>query len=243
MMMKKVYIATPMFGGKSTVQYAESLLGLLPVLRRNNVDAHIDLVGNESLIQRARNLMADKFHKSDCTHLLFIDSDIGFAPEEVLRLLNFADENICCGVYPKKHIDLESVRAKKEGKLVTSEGLDSVGLDYNLNVDYRQGLQISQGFVQCLDAATGFMLITREAYQKVWDTHSELECKNDVYTKGRPFQENIYRAVFECMIDPETKRYLSEDFAFIRRAQGCGVKVWCDLQSRLTHTGNLALET
>jgi hypothetical protein len=241
MVMKKVFIATPMFGGKATSQYSESLLKLLPALQASGVDVHVDLVGNESLIQRARNLMADRFHKSDCTHLLFIDADIGFGPEQVLRLLG-AEKDIACGVYPKKHLDMKSVRDKRDGKLETSEPVTSVGLDYNLNVDYRKGLKISSGFVQCHDAATGFMLISRKAYQAVWDAHPELCCKNDVYTKGKEFQENEYRAVFECMIDPETRRYLSEDFAFIRRAQQQQQEVWCDLKSQLTHTGSFTVE-
>jgi hypothetical protein len=236
--MTKLFIATPMFGGKATVQYAQSLLALLPALRKAGVDAHVDLVGNESLIQRARNLMSDRFHKSDCTHLLFIDADIGFSPEQVLRLIQ-ANKDIATGVYPKKHIDLEAVKKKKSGELGTSESVESVGLDYNLNIDTRKGMKISEGFVQCLDSATGFMLVSRKAYQAVWDAHPELECKNDLYVKGKSAEENTYRAVWECMIDPVTKRYLSEDFAFCRRAQEAGQEVWCDLKSQLSHTGSI----
>ena len=41
------------------------------------------------------------------------------------------------------------------------------------------------------------------------------------------------------MIDPETKRYLSEDYAFCRRWQQIGGKIYADVQATLGHVGNL----
>ena len=61
----------------------------------------IDFLGNESLITRARNKSLNKFMNTDCSHLLFIDSDIEFQPEAVMDLLLF-DKDVSCCVYPKK---------------------------------------------------------------------------------------------------------------------------------------------
>jgi hypothetical protein len=44
-------------------------------------------------------------------------------------------------------------------------------------------------------------------------------------------------ALFECMIDPVTGTYLSEDFAFCRRWTDIGGEIWADLDSRLDHVG------
>jgi len=54
---------------------------------------------------------------------------------------------------------------------------------------------------------------------------------------GQP-SDNYY-ALFDCMIDPQTGVYLSEDYAFCRRWRKCGGEIWLDLQGRLTHTGSL----
>jgi hypothetical protein len=232
-----VYIATPMFGGRAHARYCDSLMRLLDRLDREGIDAQVDAVGNESLIQRARNLMADRFLRSRCTHLLFIDSDIAFEPDEVMRLLR-SGLPLASGAYPKKFYDWAKIRARLDAG--AGEPARTAGLDYNVNLDpVTLGLQ--GGFAPVLDTATGFLLIAREVLQAVHAAHPELECVNDITVQTGEVQRQRYRAVFECMIDPDSRRYLSEDFSFLRRAQALGYRAHCDLQSRLTHIGTLEL--
>ena len=237
-----LYIATPFYAGKALKPYCESMLALLTELHKRGIPTRIDFVGNESLIQRARNIMADRFYKSDCTHLLFIDGDIGFSCDDALRLL-LSGKEVVAGIYPKKHINWDKVAAKVDGTLKTSEPVESVGLDYNINIDYTQLTKIENGFMECLDVATGFMLISKEAYVTVHTAHPELECVNDVMTEGvaEP-AHTTYRAVFDCIICDKSRRYLSEDFSFIRRCQNQGVQVHGDLLSSLSHTGSMVLK-
>lgn len=232
-----LYIATPLYGGQACVTYARSLLKLVQYLREHGIAVMVDLVGNESLIQRARNLMAARFYRSEATHLMFIDGDIGFEPEEVMRLLT-SGLPLVTGVYPKKHIAWEKLSKLDRG---SRETLKTVGLDYNLNIELTKLTKINKGFIQSLDAATGFMLIHRDVYRAVYDAHPELECLNDVMSNGT-IQRESYRAVFECMICPDSKRYLSEDFSFVRRCQAQGIEVWCDIKSKLTHTGSITVD-
>ena len=51
-----------------------------------------------------------------------------------------------------------------------------------------------------------------------------------------------YVALFDCMIDKDTKRYLSEDYSFVRRAQQLGHEIWADIASPLCHVGNYMFE-
>ena len=106
--MAKVFIATPMYGGQCFGYFAQSLMSLQNMLRDNKIDVAMSFLFNESLIQRARNALAHGFLKSDFTHLMFIDADIRFNPQDVLPML-LADKPIICGIYPKKELNWEMI--------------------------------------------------------------------------------------------------------------------------------------
>lgn len=238
----KLYLATPMYAGQCTVPYAASIVEATKKLKEKGVETRLDFLGNESLIQRARNLMAHKFYKSDCSHLLFVDADIGFDFDQIWRLLTQSMEvesqqSVLTGVYCKKYLNWDRIREKREGKLNTIECLETVGLDYNVNVELGKLGLIQNGFVNVLDAATGFMLIPRSVLEKLYAAYEgTLTCRNDLMD-----QNHTYIAVFDCMICPQSSRYLSEDFSFIRRCQAQGITVKSDMTSKLSHTGTMVI--
>ena len=94
-----------MYGGQCVGYYTQSLISLPNVLNANGIDMSYTAMFNESLIQRARNALVHGFMKNEnCTHLMFIDADIGFTPAQVFRLLT-ADRDVVGGAYPIKHYD------------------------------------------------------------------------------------------------------------------------------------------
>lgn len=244
----KLYVATPMYGGQCTVKYAKSLIEASRLLARDGVSARFDFVANESLVQRARNLMAHSFfyNAPECTHLLFVDADIGFDYSEVRRLLQHSveregDKAVLTGVYSKKHVNWDKVMGKLTGAFSTVETPKTVGLDYNINVDAGTIASVRDGFATVVDAATGFMLIPRGVLATLYEAYaSSLTCRNDLIGHGHPRTQE-YVAVFDCMICPNSRRYLSEDFSFTRRCQEHDIPVRSDLRSRLSHTGSLTV--
>jgi hypothetical protein len=50
-------------------------------------------------------------------------------------------------------------------------------------------------------------------------------------------EAHLHWLFFDCMVDPDSGRYLSEDYAFCRRWIDIGGKVWVDLQCKLLHLG------
>lgn len=52
-------------------------------------------------VDDARNSQVREFLKSDATDMVFIDADVGFRPEDLLRLVS-VDRDVVAGVYPKK---------------------------------------------------------------------------------------------------------------------------------------------
>jgi len=111
---RKIMVATPMYGGQCAGIYTKSSTDLATLARSYGVDVKFYYLFNESLITRARNYLVDEFMRSDCTHMMFIDSDIGFDPTDVLALAAIAepgtDKEIVCGPYPKKAIAWEKIK-------------------------------------------------------------------------------------------------------------------------------------
>lgn len=226
----KIYLATPCFGCQMTVAYLSSVLALQAACAQRGIELMVDFIGNESLVERARNILAARFLVSDATHLLFIDADIGFRPDSVLRLLD-ADKDVATAVYPKKAFDWGKVAHKlEEGD---KEPVYQMGLDFNINIASAREA-VEDGFLRVLDSATGFMLIKRGVLERmVAHYKDELHCVNDIM--GQNIKE--YVALFACMIDATTRRFLSEDYSFCRRYQALGGVIWADLASPLAHVG------
>lgn len=234
----RLYVATPCYGCMMSTKFVMSLVALQGACARRGIQCGVDLMGNESLVPRARNILTGRFRTTDSTHLLFIDADIAFAPEAVMRLLDF-DKDIVTGVYPRKSYDWGAISRKlgeKGGAALEHVGM--MGLDYNINIQ-QETVSAENGFVKVLDSATGFMMIKRGVIESMAQKYADsLTCVNDLPgAKDDPTYVHEYVALFDCMIDPDTRRYLSEDFAFVRRAQAVGYDVWADLASPLCHIG------
>src|ERR1700757_3354885 len=104
-------IATPCFGGQISVLYAASLFKLQQTIRRySGLTLKVLFKDGDALITRARASLLSQFLADEAaTHLLFLDADIGFEPEQVLRLLE-CGADMCAAVYPIKRIDWGKVK-------------------------------------------------------------------------------------------------------------------------------------
>jgi hypothetical protein len=169
--------------------------------------------------------------KTDADIFMFIDADIDFNPESVLRLIRSKhDVSVAC--YPKKVVMWDqAANAVKRG-----DERDMAMLSSSLVANFGASrISVQDGFIQILDGPTGFMCIKRDVFKKLEEKFPELICKND--HQNRDFDE--YHACFDCMIDPDSKRYLSEDYAFCRRWQQIDGKIYADINTTLGHVGNL----
>jgi len=192
----------------------------------------LDTTENESLIPRARNIAVARFcQKTQATHFLFIDADVHFDPESVIRLIK-ADHDVSVACYPKKVVMWDQSEA--EVKKGSTKDLARISASLVMNFKYAK-TQMIDGFAEVLDGPTGFMLIKRDVFTKMFEKYPELNCVNDHQNKDL----DTYFAVFDCMIDPVSRRYLSEDYAFCRRWQQMDGKIFADCTTTLGHVGNL----
>jgi hypothetical protein len=211
---RSIFLATPCYGGLAHAIYMRSLLALRVACAAKGVGLQVELGGGEALIGRARAAMLAKFLAGASTHLLFVDADIGFAPEAVFRLLD-AGRDVIGGAYPTK--------AQDPAAPLTYEfqPLDGRGADLD-----DQRLVASVG--------TGFLLISAPAARRITDAYPALRASlGDMHELG------IARAtmVFDSFIDPATGRYLADHQAFCHRWRAIGGDVWVDWRCGLTHVG------
>lgn len=225
-------IATPCFGGQLSVRYAASLFKLQNYLRQyGNIDLKLLFKDGDALITRARaSLLSQFLDDPAATHLLFLDADIGFEPDQVLRLIANGAE-MCAAIYPIKQIGWDRVAA------AVAAGRDpaAAALQYVFEVDDPNAVVARDGFVQVRYAGTGFLMIRRAALERMCAAYPELRYRRDHSVDATTESVNRF-ALFECMI-AEDGTYLSEDFSFCKRWTDMGGEIWADLGSRLDHVG------
>jgi hypothetical protein len=229
-------VATPCFGGQVSAIYASSIFSLQRAVHSmSNVDLKVHLRDGDALITRARaNLVTLFLDDPSATHLLFVDADIGFTPEQAFRLIE-SGADVVASCYPIKRVNWEKAkRAIAAGR----PNLPAASLDYVLELDDPDRVRVVNGFTRVRYAGTGFLMIRRRALEKM--------CAHPDHAPLRFFREHSLDALagspnrfalFECMIDPVTGTYLSEDFSFCKRWTDIGGEIWADLESRLDHVG------
>jgi hypothetical protein len=228
-------ICLPCYDRQMTEPFVMSLLQTCMAFKEIGLKFGVSTI-SDSLISRSRNQLVAKFMANEnFTHLLFIDVDLGFNYEDVLKLF-WHNKDIVTGAYPIKDILWDKVisLAKSDcpkDKIAEKSTRFVVNAARNSNNEIR----VENGALSIWDAGTGFMLIKREAFQKLFDAYPELKYKDDTGAiKGD--EKNYTYALFNSYVD-EDGRFLSEDYGFGRYWQKIGGEVWVDPSIELTHLG------
>jgi hypothetical protein len=229
-------VATPCFAGNITQAYHTSMMELASEAAARGIGFSAIYSAGDSLITRARNRLANRFlEQPDRSHLLFIDADIGFSPDQVFRLLA-SGHNVVGGVYPLKNIFWDRIAS---GDL-TPAVRQARSLEYVVGAGDAPR-EDGHGFLAVDYVGTGFLLIARETLELLCARFPETRYFTDDAADKNFFQQDIARtpkyALFDTRIDHKTGRYLSEDYAFCELCREVGEQVWADLTSRLDHVG------
>ena len=236
----KLFVAVPMYGGMCYGALARSLMELAVLCFRHQIIMKTYFMYNESLVQRARNYCVDEFLRSDCQQFMFIDSDIEFKAEDVIIMMHLQQENkydILCAPYPKKMIAWEKIKGAVDKGFADQDPnmLENFVGDYVFNALTGQMKINEPGEV--FESGTGFMIIRRETFDRFREAYPEKAYKPDhVRTEHFDGTREIH-AYFDCEIEPDSKRYLSEDYYFCKYARKAGMKVWLAPFIQLKHNG------
>lgn len=207
---RKLFLAIPAYDHKISLKSAISIARLAQIVGEHGIQIAIGSICGCSVVSKARNLLVDEFLDSECTDLLFLDSDINFEPEDVLRLLAWTTNyGVAAGV-PR-------TRKPKGAYIVTMDH----GPQNELVAD-------DMGCVKTKRVATAFMMVQRKVFETLRDAHPEWQYYDD--NSGKKLH-----AFFDFLVTPEG--YVGEDFLFCDRVHAHGFEVWVDPTIKLGHMG------
>lgn len=227
----RLFIAVPTYQNKVSAITDISMLKLTAVLADAGIPHFIRSGGGERA-PRARNKLTDEFIKSGYTHLLFIDSDIGFRPNDILDMLK-ANVYVLGGVYPLKTFNADKAIAtgsEEAGRSYVGSPAHIRAVDESGNV---RG--VSKALRNCVafnEVGTGFFLIQRRALEIIRMAHPEMEYADDF---GGNVGKIIHAFFFERIVN---FRWLSEDYFFCSQWRQCGGTVWGWPWAQLEHEGS-----
>jgi len=240
-----LFVAAPMYGGQCAGMFAKSCADLSAICTQYGIPLQFYYLFNESLITRARNYCCDEFMRSQAKHLMFIDSDIGFNPQDVIALMALqANEiekyDIIGGPYPKKCISWEKIKRAVDKGVADEDPnvLEKFVGDYVFNPKGGQtSISISEP-VEVLEIGTGFMMVTKEAMTKFYDSYKDQYSYKPDHVRTEHFDgTREILQFFQAEIDPVSKRYLSEDYWFCQKAQQINLRTWFCPWMKLQHVG------
>lgn len=237
-----LFIAVPAYGGVCYTDFTNSLIKLSNMLNEVKLPHTIEFLNSDSLISRARNSLVAKFYSNpDNEYLLFLDSDLIFNPNAVIKMLQSDKEVIgCC--YPKKKLNWDKIKATNE--LGEDEKLSLI-TDINYNVYPGEKEVIGTSLIRAKDIPTGFMCIKREVITALMLNYPERKYKNNIAGFDDAMKNYYYDLFGTGVVDGI---YLSEDYYFCHLCTEVGIKLYLETGftfghiGRETFYGNLALQ-
>ena len=243
----KLFVATPMYGGMAHGLYIKSSLDLQSTMNKYGIETKFSFLFNESLITRARNYLVDEFLRSDHTHLLFIDSDIHYNPQDVLALMAL-DKDVIGGPYPKKSINWNNVAtaARSHPEMEPRELENLVG-EYVFNVVKGTSQFTVTDPLEVMEIGTGFMMVKREVFEKMEKEYPMIKYKPDHVGQANFDGSRYIHAYFDTVIDTKdsitgggSERYLSEDYMFCQMWRKMGGQIYLCPWMKTQHIGTYA---
>jgi hypothetical protein len=234
----KIFIATPMYGGKADGLFVKSILDLQTFLLSNGIECKFSFLFNESLIPRARNYLVDEFLRSEFTHLLFLDADIEFDPMDVIALIAL-DKDIIGAPYSKKSINWKAIKnAVIKNPDIKFEEMEKLVGEYVFNpIPGTKEFKVTEP-LEVMEIGTGYMLIKRGVFDKFREEYPHLRYKPDHVGQANFDGSRYIHAYFDTVIDPQSERYLSEDYMFCQYWRAIGGQIWLCPWMKTGHQGN-----
>jgi len=196
-----------------------SVIKLVQQLSKSGIEVGINTM-KSPLIHQARNYLTSVFLTTKYQYLLFIDSDVEFEPESVMRML-VAKKDIVCTPYRVKAEQLDK-------HIYTVEFKDPKTIPF-----------LPGGLVEIEAGPTGLMLIDRMVFERIIKNHPELKIKN----KAIPNPGDSHKFYYNFFDFGFSDGYsMGEDVSFCKLARGNDFQIYANTESKTKHHGSWAWE-
>jgi len=238
----KIYVATPVHS-ECSIHYTQALLKFQQACIMNGIMVSFSLL-KSSLVTQGRNLCVANFlgDPNKYTHMLFIDSDIDFKFETIMKMLKY-DKEVVATPYPMKHIHWEQIWERLQlGKIKTKDELMRAGFIYpikmeNLMNETKKEINVVNGLIEVSHAPTGCMLIKRQVFDKMIKAYPDDLIDQATIVNGEAKTNPYMYNFFDTVHEPKTKKYYGEDFGFCKKWTAIGGKCYCYIDDYITHVG------
>ncbi|KTE22588.1 hypothetical protein ATE67_01200 [Sphingopyxis sp. H050] len=238
----RLMVATPIYEGAQGT-YVRAALDLALRAQAIGLPVRFEFILYQPSITRARNTLAAMFLGSDCTHMLFVDADIDFSPDDIFSMIRAMDAKPECGVlgaaYPRRIVNWQNVARAVEAGLAKNNpaDLERYAGDFALHFQNPGQSFKMTDLVELSRLGTAMMLIRRDVLEGMRSTFAELVYRPDPAERQAHGVGDLEPAFFCPLIEPESHALLSDDYAFCRRVRDAGFRIWLAPWVRTTHAG------
>lgn len=230
MISNSIFIATPAYGEVFYSVYVQSLFGLQHELARRRWPSGFATLSFSDIVESRSVLLTHWFDRTNASHLLFVDADMGFEPKLVINMVEL-NEPLVGVIAPKRRLDLN--------KLIASLGAGEPPLRALAKAhDYAvmgPGVGAREGFIRVEGCGAGILLVRRDCIATMLQSYPDLS--DETAPSTSPIAQGLDRVI--RVFDPirlETAR-LSEDYAFCYRWRRCGGDIWAAADREIVHVG------
>jgi hypothetical protein len=240
----RILLGTPTYDQTVTVRYMNAIRDLDRRLWETRPGVKLEtLTLYSAVVHFARNAFASiVYHDKTYTHLLFVDADIGFRPEAVLKMLDFDKDLVGC-ICPARRTDFGRLHAvarlTDDPRLARHVAQEYVSQDALMRREV-QGVTryLGEGsFARSTSIGAGLTLIKRAVLERIAEACPDL-MSTDTETYASFGVKGPALQCFEALKDEKRGIFLSEDYSFCRRwTEVCGGEVWVCIDELITHVG------
>lgn len=217
--MHSIFICVPAFGQTITAATFLTVCQLQGWLASKGIQGGVSTLSFPDIAE-LRNMFTTIWYDSmpQCTHILHVDSDMGFSPDLVTDMLMF-DKPIIGTIYPQRKVP----------RSWAGSGTGEVNAERNGN------------FMRVEGVGMGCTLIRRDAVARMIEAFPELIDTRLTLHPAKPTLENAgcrrLLRFFDKIDDPH-RGNISEDLSFCIRGNQVGIPTWASIGHKVSHVGN-----